>query len=101
MRDWQCHLDNAIETLKKHYQWKNLFFKKNSRRAYNRKITENINKLTKYVDLRNKSSLESKNYKNMNIKTKTVSNFLIESTNDQDEVQNISDICNRIIVELL
>ena len=37
----------------------------------------------------------------MNIKTKTVSNFLIESTNDQDEVQNISDICNRIIVELL
>ena len=53
------------------------------------------------MDLRNKSSLESKNYKNMNIKTKTVSNFLIESTNDQDEVQNISDICNRIIVELL
>ena len=37
----------------------------------------------------------------MNIKTKTVSNVLIESTNDQDEVQNISDICNRIIVELL
>ena len=31
---------------------------KNSRRAYIRKITENINKLTKYMDLVNKSSLE-------------------------------------------
>ena len=53
------------------------------------------------MDLRNKSSLESKNYKNINIKAKTVSNSLIEPTNDQDEVQNISDIWNRIIVELL
>ena len=50
------------------------------------------------MDLRNKSSLESKNHKNINIKAKTVSNSLIEPTNDQDEVQNISDIWNRIIV---
>ena len=63
---------------------------KNSRRAYIRKITENINKLTKYMDLVNKSSLEFETclqklqkYKH---KIKMVGNTLIELTNDPDEL---------------
>ena len=63
---------------------------KNSRRAYIRKITENINKLTKYMDLVNKSSLEFETclqklqkYKH---KIKMVGDTLIEFTNDPDEL---------------
>ena len=63
---------------------------KNSRRAYIRKITENINKLTKYMDLVNKSSLEFETclqklqkYKH---KIKMVGDTLIELTNDPDEL---------------
>ena len=62
---------------------------KNSRRAYIRKITEN-NKLTKYMDLVNKSSLEFETclqklqkYKH---KIKMVGDTLIELTNDPDEL---------------
>ena len=54
------------------------------------KITENINKLTKYMDVVNKSSLEFETclqklqkYKH---KIKTVGDALIELTNDPDEL---------------
>ena len=63
---------------------------KNSCRAYIGKITENINKLTKYMDVVNKSSLEFETclqklqkYKH---KIKTVGDALIELTNDPDEL---------------
>ena len=69
---------------------------RNSRQVHVRKITENINKLTKYMDPGNKSSLEFETclqklqkYKH---KIKTVLDSLIELTNDPDELQNISDI---------
>ena len=69
---------------------------RNSRQVHVRKITENINKLTKYMDPGNKSSLEFETclqklqkYKH---KIKTVSNSLIELTNNPDELQNVSDI---------
>ena len=84
----QCHLDEGHVSEK-------IYSLKNSRRAYIGKITEN-NKLTKYMDLGNKSSLEfetclqkSQKYKH---KTKRVSDSLIELTNDPNELQNISDI---------
>ena len=84
----QCHLDEGHVSEK-------IYSLKNSRRAYIGKITEN-NKLTKYMDLGNKSSLEfetclqkSQKYKH---KIKRVSDSLIELTNDPNELQNISDI---------
>ena len=60
------------------------------------KITGNINKLMKYMNLGNKSSLEfetclPKLQKYIH-KIKTVLDSLIQLTNDPDKLQNISDI---------
>ena len=72
---------------------KKIYSLKISRRAYVRIITENINKLTKYMNLGNKSSLEFKTcllklqiYKH---KIRTVSDCVMELTNDPDDLQNI------------
>ena len=60
------------------------------------KITGNINKLMKYMNLGNKSSLEfetclPKLQKYIH-KIKTVLDSLIQLTNDPNKLQNISDI---------
>ena len=89
LKDRRRHLDEG-------HICEKIYSLKNSRRAHIEKITENINKLMKYMDLENKSSIEFENclqklqkYKH---KIKTVSDSLIELTNDPDELQNISDI---------
>ena len=51
LKDRQRHLDEGHVSEK-------IYSLENSRRAYIGKITESINKLTKYMDLRNKSSPE-------------------------------------------
>ena len=86
LKDRQRHLGEGHVSEK-------IYSLKNSRRAYIWKITENINKLTRYMHLGNKSSLEletclqkSQKYKH---KIKRVSDFLIELTNDPDGLQNI------------
>ena len=52
LKDRQRHLDEGHVSEK-------IYSLENSRRAYIGKITESINKLTKYMDLGNKSSPES------------------------------------------
>ena len=54
LKDRQRHLDEG-------HGGEKIYSLKNSRRAYIGKITENINKLTKHMDLGNKSSLEFEN----------------------------------------
>ena len=88
LKDRRRHLDEGHVSEK-------IYSLKNSIRAYVGKITEN-NKLTKYMDLGNKSSLEFETslqkvqkYKD---EIKTISDSLIELTNDPDESQNISSI---------
>ena len=49
LKDRQCHLDEGHVSEK-------IYSLENSRRPYIGKITESINKLTKYMDLGNKSS---------------------------------------------
>ena len=51
LKDRQCHLDDGHVSEK-------IYSLENSRRPYIGKITESINKLTKYMDLGNKSSPE-------------------------------------------
>ena len=75
---------------------KKYYFLKHGRHTYVGKITEDINKLTKYMNLGNKSSPEfetclrkSQKYKH---KIKVVLDSLIDLTNELYELQNISDI---------
>ena len=89
LKDQQHHLDEG-HVSEKFYSFKY------SRRTHVGKITENINKLTKYMNRGNKSSPEFEiclqkleKYKH---KIKTVSDSLIELTNNPDELHNISDI---------
>ena len=51
LKDRRCHLDEGHVSEK-------IFSLKNNRRAYVWKIIENINKLTKYINLGKKSGLE-------------------------------------------
>ena len=81
LKDRQRHLDQG------HVSEKN-YTLKNNRRAYIGKTTANINKLTKYMDLGNKSRIEFETclqklqkYKH---KVKTVSESLIESRTPVD-----------------
>ena len=89
LKERRRHLDQGRVSEK-------IYSLKNSRRAYIGKITENINKLTKYMDLGNKSSLEFKTclqkLQKCKHKIKMVLGSLIELTNDPDKLQNISDI---------
>ena len=85
LKDRRCHLDEGHVSEK-------IYSLKSNRRDYVGKITEIINKC---MNVGNKSSLEFetclqklKKYKH---KIKTVSDSLIELTNDPDQLQNISD----------
>ena len=89
LKDWRRHLDKV-------HVKETIHSLRNNRQVHVRKITENINKLTKYMDPGNKSSLEFETclqklqkYKH---KIKTVLDSLIELTNNSDELQNVSDI---------
>ena len=89
------HLKERTHQLDEGYISEKIYSLKNSRRAYVGKITQNINKLTKYMNVQNKNSLDfetclQKLQKYM-YKIRTVSDSLIELTNDENELQNISD----------
>ena len=89
LKDQQRHSDEGRVSEKN-------YCSKNRSRAYVRAITENVNKLKKSTKVWNKSSLhfetclqKLQQYKH---KIKTISDYLVELTNDPNKLLNISDI---------